>query len=161
MNTYRQTTAFTLSFTFVTAISFVYLFIATSIVPYWQTLSGTEIQMWFQDHFGRFATLMVPVHLLSIITTITAFVMHRRERGLHRILWLVALITLLICQFFNFVVYGANFNPALSSGTREASAALELLDQWDFYHVIRTLAICLSLICLMIISIRTRRPVQV
>lgn len=157
IDTYRKTTAFTLAFILVTAISFVYLFIAIAIVPYWQTLSGIEVQTWFQDHFGRFAILMAPVHILSIITTITAFVMHRKEKATLRMLWIIALITLLICQFFNFVVYGGNFNIALSSGTLEDSAALATLDQWDFYHTVRTISVCISMLCLAGISITSRK----
>ncbi|MEM7033608.1 MAG: hypothetical protein AAF629_28930 [Chloroflexota bacterium] len=156
MNTVRKTTAFTLSFTLIAAISFVFLFIATAIVPYWQGLSGIEIQAWFMDHFGRFSYLMVPVHFLSIITMIIAYIMHRKDET--KRLWLLALITFLICQFFNFFVYGPNFNPALSSGTLDPAVALATLDQWDFYHVIRTISVCISLVSLGIISIVSRRP---
>ncbi|MEM7131582.1 MAG: DUF1772 domain-containing protein [Chloroflexota bacterium] len=158
MNTNVKTTAFTLCFVLVTAISFVYLFMAIGLVPYWQTLSGTEIQTWFQEPFGRFGTLMGPVHILSIIATITAYVMHRKETGVLRWLWLVALITLLICQFFNFVIYGANFNPSLQSGTLEPDAALALFDWWDFWHIVRTISVCISMVCLGIISIISRMP---
>ena len=63
-------------------------------------------------------------------------------------LWLVALITLLICQFFNFVVYGGNFNVALSSGTLDPAVALDTLDQWGFYHIIRTISVCISMVTL-------------
>lgn len=158
MSTVRKTTAFTLSFILITAISFVYLFIATAIVPYWQGLSGIEIQAWFMDHFGRFAYLMVPVHFLSIITIIIAYIMHRKDDT--KRLWLLALVTLLICQFFNFVVFGFNFNTALSSGTLDPAVALATLDQWGFYHVIRTISICISLISLGVISIISKRPID-
>lgn len=156
MKTYSQTTAFTLAFILVTGISFVYLFLAIGIVPYWQTLSGAEIQAWFQNHFGRFAVLMGPVHILSIITIVTAYVMHRKEAGVLRWLWLVALITLFICQFFNFVVYGANFNPSLQSGTLDPDAALTLFDRWDFWHIVRTISVCISMVCLGFISTISR-----
>ena len=155
MNNLRKSSAFLAAYTFVAAITFVYLFLATAIVPYWQGLSGEEVQTWFMIHFDRFSILMVPVHFISIITMITAYIMHRKERiPLNRI-WLVALVTLLICQFFNFVVYGGNFNVALSSGTLDPSVALETLDQWGFWHNVRTLSVCISLFSLFAISILT------
>ncbi|MEM8859377.1 MAG: hypothetical protein AAGD96_13705 [Chloroflexota bacterium] len=155
MNINFKSASFILSFTFIAAISFVYIFIATAIEPYWQTLDGFEIQQWFVDHFGRFATLMVPVHFASIISIITAFILHRNDPT--KRLWLVALITLLICQFFNFVVYGGNFNVALSSGTLDPAVALDTLDQWGFYHIIRTVSVCISMVTLGIIFMRTMR----
>ena len=40
------------------------------------TLGGIEIQQWFMDHFGSFATLPIPVHFASIISIITATILH-------------------------------------------------------------------------------------
>ncbi|MEM6534660.1 MAG: hypothetical protein AAF613_03375 [Pseudomonadota bacterium] len=130
----------------VTAIVWVYLFIAVAVVPLWHTLSGEGVQAWFQNEFGRFAILMVPIHMLSIPVTITAFILNRRGQPGHvQLLWLAALIGLLVCQGFNFILYGGNFNPALSSGTLSPEEALTVLGQWDFYHTVRTFFVCLSL----------------
>ena len=41
METKTQRLAFLLSFIFILTVAAVYLFIAVSIVPYWQDLSGT------------------------------------------------------------------------------------------------------------------------
>ena len=120
MNTPNQRLSFLLSFISIVTVAAVFLFIATGMVPYWQELSGTEIQDWFAGPFTRFAYMMIVVHLLSIGTTIWAFILHRKSEQPLGMLWLVALVTLMICQGFNFTLFGANYNLALQSGALEA-----------------------------------------
>ena len=67
---------------------------------------------------------------------------------------MIALITLLICQGFNFGLYGGVYNLALQSGTLEAQEALTTFDNWDFYHTVRTISVCISLVALIIIGLR-------
>lgn len=150
----KKSTILTLSYTFVAANVAVYLFLMIAIVPYWQGLSGTEIQDWFSDHFGRFAYLMVPVHLLAIGTTIAAYRTHRGGDQTTRRLWLVALVTLLISQAFNFTIFGFDFNPSLQTGTLEPTEALDTLDDWDLFHKVRTAFVVISLSCLATLSSR-------
>ncbi|WP_298539189.1 DUF1772 domain-containing protein [uncultured Aquimarina sp.] len=157
MHTKKQTTAYLLAFAFVAAVTFVYLFITIALVPYWQELSGIEIQTWWFGPFTRFSYMMVPVHLLSIITIIIAYRAHRNEEGLIKKLWVLALVTLLICQAFNFSIFAFDFNPSLQSGTLEEVTALETFDNWDFYHLIRTLSVCISLITLIVIGIKSNQ----
>lgn len=152
---YRNPIVATLSFTFVAANAFVYLFLMIAIVPYWQELSGTEVQQWFSGPFSRFAHLMVPVHLLAISTTVAACWLHRGE-GRTRRLWYIALGTLLISQGFNFTLYGGVLNPSLAAPELAASETLNVLDDWDLYHKVRTLFVCLSLACLGVVSVRSR-----
>lgn len=136
------------SYTFVTAVSFVYLFIAIALVPDWQTLSGAEIQAYFAGPFQRFPILMVPVHLLTIVTTIAAFVIHRHERGTRRLLWWGALATMLVCEVGFSAYFGSSLNPALASGELSDEAAWSTLDRWDSLHNVRTTFILVSLGCL-------------
>lgn len=157
MNTKKQTTAYLLAFTFVAAVTFVYLLIAIALVPYWQELSGTEIQAWWADPFTRFSFLMVPVHLLSIITMVYAFIVNRKGENAPKTLWIVALLGLLICQIFNFTIFGSVWNLELQSGTLEPQIALETFDNWDFYHTIRTLFVCISLISLVVLGIKSNQ----
>ena len=154
MNANKNNIAYIFAFTFVSAVAFIYLFISIALVPYWQTLSGTEIQAWWSGPFSRFSYLMVPVHILSIVTSIYAYLIHRKENRPLNLLWLFALITLLICQAFNFGLYGSDYNPALQSGTLEASEALEIFDKWSFYHHIRTASVCVSMVLLVFIGIK-------
>lgn len=148
MYSLTQRLSFLLAFIFILTVAAVYLFIAIAIVPYWQDLSGPEIQDWFAGPFVRFSYMMIFVHLMSIGTTIWAFVLHRRVEQPLRMLWWVALFSLLICQAFNFTLFGANYNLALQSGTLEADAALRILDNWDFFHKVRTASVCLSLLAM-------------
>ena len=154
MDVRRKNTAYILAFTIVAAIAFIYLLISIALVPYWQGLSGNEIQAWWSGPFTRFSILMVPLHLLSIVMGIYSYLLHRKEEKPFSFLWLLAIITLLICQAFNFGLHGAVYNPALQSGSLDASTALEVFDKWSFYHHIRTASICLSLLVLIIIGIR-------
>ena len=142
-------------YTFVSAVAFIYAFIAIALVPYWQELSGTEIQSWWSGPFTRFSYIMVPIHFLSIITIIYAFIKNRKDSN-NKILWLIALITLLICQGFNFGLYGGVYNPALQSGTLEVQEALTTFDNWDFYHTIRTISVGVSLVALIIIGLKQK-----
>ena len=155
METKTQRLAFLLSFIFILTVAAVYLFIAISIVPYWQDLSGAEIQDWFAGPFVRFAYMMVIVHLMSIATTIWAYVLHRREQQPLGALWLVALITLLISQAFNFTLFGGNYNLALQSGTLDADVALQTLDEWDLFHKIRTASVCISGLMMAVIYVKS------
>ncbi|MBX2876720.1 MAG: DUF1772 domain-containing protein [Saprospiraceae bacterium] len=156
MEDQRKNTAYILAFTFIAAIAFIYLLISIALIPYWQGLSGNEIQAWWSGPFTRFSYLMVPIHLLSIGIGIYAYALNRKEKRPFNFLWLFALITLLICQAFNFGLHGSIYNPALQSGTLEASEALEVFDNWSFYHHIRTASIAMSMLVLIAIGIRSR-----
>lgn len=157
MNTTKTFASYILAFTFVTAVTFVYLLISIALVPYWQELSGTEIQAWWAGPFTRFSYLMVPVHLLSIITMIYAFIVNRKGVHVPKNLWIVALLGLLICQIFNFSIFGGVWNLSLQSGTLDPAVALETFDKWDFYHNIRTLSVTISLISLIVIGIQSKK----
>ncbi|MEM7341349.1 MAG: hypothetical protein AAF467_22020 [Actinomycetota bacterium] len=147
-----------LSHLFIVTNAAVYLFLAIAIVPYWQTLSGDEIQVWFADHFGRFAVMMVPVHLLAITTTIAAAILSRRRDRAERALWIVVLVGLLASQAFNFTLFAVVLNPDLTSQTLTATEALDTLDAWDTYHIIRTILVLISAIAMVILTARTPRP---
>lgn len=155
MTTTAQRLAFLMSFIFVLTVTAVYLFIAIAIVPYWQDLSGAEIQDWFAGPFVRFSYMMISVHLMSIATTIWAYVLHRRSKQPLGMLWLIALVTLLICQGFNFTLFGAIYNLALQTGTLDADVALQILDNWDFFHKVRTASVCVSALALAVIFMRS------
>ena len=157
MNIAKKNTAYILTFIFVSAIAFIYLFIAVGMVPFWQQLSGIEIQAWWSDHFVRFGFLMIFIHLLSIVSSIYAYRLQRKEEKQIKRLWLLALITLLICQAFNFVLYGGFYNAALLSGTLEPQIALETFDNGDFYHKVRTAFVGISLISLTVIGIKSKK----
>ena len=148
-----KSTTYTLAFTFVSAVSFIYLFLAIGMVPYWQSLNGTELQIWWRGTFINFSTLMVPLHLLSIATMIFAFTKNFKEEKSQRKLWIISLAGLLTCQFMNFTLYGADLNPTLQSGVLTSSEALSIFDDWDFYHSIRTAFVCSSLITLIWIGV--------
>lgn len=130
----------------------VYLFLAVAIVPYWQTLSGAEIQSWFGEHFGRFAPMMVPVHMLAIVTTLAAAWVHRGRTGTDRILWVIVVVGLLVSQAFNFTVYAQSLNPDLTSGELTAAAALDTLDTWDSLHLVRTAFVIISAVATMTLA---------
>ncbi|MEM8920701.1 MAG: hypothetical protein AAGB25_04995 [Pseudomonadota bacterium] len=151
--TTTQRAVFILSFFCVTSVAMVYLFMQIGLVPYWQGLSGSEIQAWWAGPFRRFSLMMPLVHLGSIITTIAAFILLRRKDFF---LWLIALLGLLVCQGFNFGVYGPNFNPALQAGSLEDAAALAAFGDWALYHGVRTAAALVSMVAMIIIFIRAR-----
>ena len=155
MTTKTNYTSYILAFTFVSAVAFIYAFIAIALVPYWQELSGTEIQAWWSGPFTRFSNIMVPLHLLSIITMVYPFIKNRKESN-SKVLWLITLITLLICQGFNFGLYGGIYNPALQAGTLDAQEALSVFDNWCFYHTIRTISVGVSLVTLIIIGLKQK-----
>lgn len=156
MNTTKQFTGYILAFTFTAAVTFIYLLISIALVPYWQELSGIEIQAWWAGPFTRFSYLIVPVHLLSIVTMIYAFIVNRKGENAPKGLWIVALLGLLICQIFNFTIFGSVWNLELQSETLDPSVALETFDKWDFYHNIRTLSVSIGLVALLAIGIKSK-----
>ena len=147
-----KSTSYTLAFAFTSAVSFIFLFLAVGMVPYWQELSGVDIQSWWSDPFTNFPPIMVPIHLISIFAMIYAFAKHRKGGPSRRSWWIVSLISLLACQVINFTLHGAVFNPALQSGSLSAAEALETFDEWVFYHNIRTVFACISLTALIVIG---------
>jgi len=152
MSTLAQRTAFGLSFILVTTIAAVFLFIGIALVPYWQEMSGSEVQDWFAGPFSRFSFMMVPVHFLSMAALGAAYVLHRKT-SLSRI-FLLALAGLLLCQAFNFTLYGGVLNPALQSQELSDADALATLDRWAFFHVVRTLGVIVSTLVLMAIIVK-------
>ncbi|MEM8897307.1 MAG: hypothetical protein AAGC85_04350 [Bacteroidota bacterium] len=95
---------------------------------------------------------MVPIHLCSIVSIILGFYYHRTEKGIQQAFWIIALLGLLVCQGFNFTLYGANINPTLQSGILTEVEALTTFDDWEFYHIIRTVFVCISLLVLILIG---------
>ena len=154
MNTLAQRTAFGLSFILVTTIAAVFLFIGTALVPYWQEMSGSEVQEWFAGPFSRFSYMMVPVHFLSMAALGAAYFLHRKT-SLSRII-LLAFVALLFCQAFNFTLYGGVLNPALQSQELSNAEALATLDRWAFFNAIRTLGVIVSSLALMAIIVKGR-----
>ncbi len=140
----RLRPVFAASFLFVAVNAGVFLFLGIGIVPYWESLTGEELQTWFADHFGRFSWMMIPVHLLAISTTITAFVLARRHDGGSTATWWIALVGLLSSQAFNFTIFGNVLNPDLSSQTLDPAEALDTLDTWRTLHWIRTALVLAS-----------------
>ncbi len=146
MDTLTQRISFGLSVIFSTIVAAVFLFIAVGLVPYWQELSGQEVKDWFAGPFNRFSLMMVPVHFLSMLALGLAYALHRKT-DLGRLI-LLALVALLVCQGFNFTLYGAVLNPTLQSPETTADAALTTLDRWHFFHNIRTFAVLLCVVAL-------------
>ncbi|MEL6276562.1 MAG: hypothetical protein AAFU03_15800, partial [Bacteroidota bacterium] len=87
-------------------------------------------QAWWSGPFLRFSYLMAPVHLLSIVTMIYGYIVHRKDEKPFNQLWLLALVTLLICQGFNFLLHGSVYNPALQSSELSGEEALSTFDNW-------------------------------
>lgn len=160
MNNNAQRLSFLFAFISTLTVAAVFLFIASGLVPYWQELSGREVQSWFAGPFTRFAYMMIFVHLMSIGTMIWAFVVHRRADQPLRTYWLVALVTLLVCQAFNFTLFGANYNLALQSQSLVPEVALQTIDNWDFFHKIRTASVSLSTIAMAVIFMRSTKAAR-
>ena len=154
MTSLRQRVAFNLSFAFILIVAAVYMFLAISIVPYWQNLSGSDLQSWFGGPFQGFAVMMVPTHLLSILTTFIAVFVLRNT--VDRRLLIIALVSLLVCQGFNFTLFATDLNPALQSGKLSDEEALLVIDRWSFWHNVRTAAVWVSSLTMMVISIATK-----
>ncbi|MEM9329097.1 MAG: hypothetical protein AAGA85_25765 [Bacteroidota bacterium] len=144
--------SYALSLTFVAAVSFIFIFLAVGMVPYWQGMSGVAIQAWWSGPFMNFSTLMVPIHFLSILALGFGFFQHRKEAKPQKLWWIVALVGLLVCQSINFTLHGPRLNPALQSGSLADADALGIFDDWDFYHMIRTTFVGISLIALVVIG---------
>ena len=150
-------TSFILSLTCAVAVAFIYLFIAISVVPYWQTLDGPAVQSWFAEHFGRFSYLMVPLHCLAIITIIWAYVRQLGAPSPMRWLWLLALVGMMICQGFNFLYFHSQLNVPLQSEELAPEHALATLDKWDSLHWIRTWAVSASVDAMVAIALMQSR----
>lgn len=145
-----------MSVLFVITIAAVFLFIATAMVPYWQEMTGSEVQDWFAGPFVRFSYMMVPVHFLSIASLVLTYVLYRKTHFKRTIL--VALIALLVCQAFNFALYGAVLNPALQSQELSSEVALATLDRWDLFHTIRTFFVAASALALLSTLVKIQGP---
>lgn len=147
--------SFLLAFIFTLTLAAVFLFIASGMVPYWQKLSGAELQSWFAGPFTRFAYMMIVVHLMSIGTMIWAFALHRRAEQSIKKLWYIAFVTLVIWQAFNFTLFGVNYNLALQSGTLDPDVALQTMDSRVFFHKVRKASVYVSVVALALIFLRS------
>ncbi|MEM9036676.1 MAG: hypothetical protein AAGA99_25300 [Actinomycetota bacterium] len=157
MSRTHEATLRSLSQLFIVTNAAVYVFLAVAIVPYWQTLSGPEVQRWFADHFDRFSIMMVPVHLLAIVTTVMALVASRRRARSDAVTWIVLVVGLFGSQAFNFTLYAVVLNPDLSSETLSDADALSTLDDWATYHTVRTILVVASAVAAVILTTRAMR----
>ena len=160
MNSKQNSVVLTLTLIFIAFLSAVYLFIAISIIPFWQTLNGIEIQTWFADHFGRFPVMMIPVHILCIVLVITGYTLHRKHKTDMPALWLLTLISLVLCEATT-PIFFVTANASLSSAVLPAAEGLQMLDDWSWWHNIRTFFVFITLICLGVINNKQlARPVS-
>lgn len=148
-----QKTLLTFTLILITTLTAVYLFIGIAIIPFWQTLSGIEIQVWFRDHFVRFPTMMNLVHILSTISMTACYIVFRKSDKRTHLLALTALIFLILCEATYPLIY-ADANAALSSVELSPEEALTTLDGWTYWHPIRTLFTGITLLCLGIMNTR-------
>ncbi len=128
-----------------------FLFIAVAIVPFWQSLKGADVTVWFNNNFGRFPKLMVPLNLLTFIAISTGLYQNRKNIDTKKYWWL-AFIFIFLCSI-TYPIFFDGANTAISSGNSLDESINSLIDSWETWHYLRSALSFLSLSILFKISL--------
>lgn len=129
-----------------------FLFIAVAIVPFWQSITDSEIVIWFNNNFEKFPMLMIPLNLLTFVT-ISLSMYHNRKQPSTKKIWLIALIFIFLCSI-TYPVFFDGTNKAILASTDQNDHIKTLIDQWEIWHYVRTGFAMLSLLSLLMISLK-------
>ncbi|WP_430905856.1 hypothetical protein [Maribacter sp. 2-571] len=126
------------------AFSGAFLLVAVAIVPFWKTLSDTDLNSWFDTFFWRFPTIMIPLNLIAFIAIASGFFYTRKEGGALRKKWLGALACIFLCSI-TYPIFFDGANQVLSGAVTPAKSIASTLDGWGNWHLLRTALSLLSL----------------
>jgi Domain of unknown function (DUF1772) len=122
-----------------------FLFIAVVIVGFWRSVAPDVFLNWMSDHFYRFPILMVPLNMIALLLTITAFGTAWKSRPSSRIPLGLSVVCIFACTLtYQIYFAGANaefLNRSIELSQIENAFAERLgtrIDTWATWHWLRT-----------------------
>jgi hypothetical protein len=114
-----------------------FLFIAVVIVGFWRSVAPDVFLNWMSDHFYRFPTLMVPLNMIALLLTITAFGTAWKSRPSSRIPLGLSVVCIFACTL-TYQIYFAGANAEFLTRSIEVSQIGNAIDTWATWHCLRT-----------------------
>jgi hypothetical protein len=114
-----------------------FLFIAFVIVGFWEAVEPDVFLSWMSNHFFRFPALMVPLNMISLLLTISAFSTAWKSRPASRIPLGVSLMFIFACT----ITYPLYFAGANAEFLNRAIALPQIgtaISTWAAWHWFRT-----------------------
>jgi hypothetical protein len=132
-----STTIRLLAFAALNAFSGALLFTALVLVEFWQSTEPETFLDWMTDHFFRLPTLMVPLNVIALITTLAALVLSWKSGFYGQLFWGLGLAFLCACTI-TFPIYFAGANAEFTEQTIPLTAVASKINTWSQWHWFRT-----------------------
>jgi hypothetical protein len=132
-----STTIRLLAFAALNAFSGALLFTALVLVKFWQSTEPETFLDWMTDHFFRLPTIMVPLNVIALITTLAALVLSWKSGFYGRLFWGLGLVFLFACTI-TFPIYFAGANAEFTEQTIPLTVVASKINTWSQWHWFRT-----------------------
>jgi hypothetical protein len=114
-----------------------FLFIAFVVVRFWQAVEPDTFLNWMSDHFFRFPALMVPLNMVALLLTISAFCTAWQSRPISRIPLGLGVVCIFICTL-TYPIYFAEANAEFLNRAIALPQISTALNTWATWHWMRT-----------------------
>jgi hypothetical protein len=114
-----------------------FLFIAFVIVGFWQSLAPGVFLSWMSDNFYRFPVLMVPLNMIALLLTISAFGTAWKSQPNSRIPLGISAACIFACTL-TYQIYFAGANAEFLNRSIELPQVKEAIHLWATWHWLRT-----------------------
>jgi Domain of unknown function (DUF1772) len=114
-----------------------FLFIAFVVVRFWQAVEPDTFLNWMSDHFFRFPALMVPLNMVALLLTITAFSTAWKSRPESRIPLGLSMVCIFVCTL-TYSIYFAGANAEFLNRAIALPQISAAINTWATWHWVRT-----------------------
>jgi hypothetical protein len=113
-----------------------FLFIAIVMVPFWLSTSPDYFLEWFEQNFFRFPSLMVPLNLIALLTTIITLVVAWTSKANNRFIWIIVGIAVFLASI-TYPLYFASANAVFLAKAIELPLVMPTLVTWSNWNWLR------------------------
>jgi hypothetical protein len=115
-----------------------FLFIALVIVKFWQAVEPDVFLAWMNDNFFRFPLLMIPLNMVALLMTISAFGTAWKSNSSNKLRLGLSLICIFICTS-TYSIYFQSANAEFLNRSIQLSQVSSVLKTWSNWHWLRTI----------------------
>jgi hypothetical protein len=114
-----------------------FLFIAFVVVRFWQAAESDVFLSWMSDHFFRFPALMVPLNMIALLLTLSAFGTAWKSQSTSRIPLGLCVVCIFVCTL-TYPIYFAGANAEFLNQAIALPLIGDAIHTWATWHWVRT-----------------------
>jgi hypothetical protein len=125
-----------LSLVSLAAFTGAFLFIAMVMVPFWLSSQPDYFLEWFKLNFFRFPSLMVPLNLIALLTTLITLAVSWKSAANTKFNWIIVAIAVFLASI-TYPIYFASANASFLAKTMELQIVLPTIVTWSRWNWLR------------------------